>query len=178
MIAGVIRAFGFDLGRELSVNNEDPDFSYRTTEQMILSIKERDKRHARWGWKFPMASVYLQDIVPHVRNPLLIIVARDVVATAIGLTRWDGRTKDAAVAEVIETTQKNVSLAVQVGVPTLLVSYEKAVLKPSVFIDEMAQFLRVDLMVDRARLVRFMLPGNYKSYEETVLEEDESPPES
>jgi hypothetical protein len=51
------------------------------------------------------------------------------------------------------------------------VSYEKAVMNGDHFLTELGQFLGRSLVVDRERLLRFMSPGSYKSYEDVVLAE-------
>ncbi len=169
MVAGVVRGHGYYFGPDLAVNNEDADFSYRSVEEMRASISQRDREHGLWGWKFPMAADYLDNLLTSVRNPLLIIVNRDIVATSLGLLRWDDRQASAALSEAIGQNQKNLALALRWELPTLLVSYEKAIVAPDIFLQEMSTFLGTPLAVDHAAMVRFMAAGSYKGYDDVVF---------
>jgi hypothetical protein len=169
MVAGAVRGFGYYLGEGLLVNLEDRDFVYRTDEHMKETIARRNRDHSLWGWKFPMAVEYLDRLLPFVRNPILVIVTRDLTATACAMTRWDGRDPSGALSEAIIQSQRNLTFAIRHRLPTLYVSYEKAGLKPDLFLTELGRFLGRPLAVDRKRLLRFMSPGSYKSFEEMVL---------
>ena len=171
MIAGAVRSFGYYLGEELPVNLEDQNFVYRTDEHMRKTIATRNKDHRLWGWKYPFAVEYLERLLPFVRNPVLIIVSRDVTATACALTRWDERDASGAFWEAIIQGERNLTLALRHRLPTLYVSYEKGVLDAGLFLTELGRFLGRSLVVDREKLLRFMSPGSYKSFEEVVLAE-------
>jgi hypothetical protein len=169
MVAGAVRGFGYYLGDNLLVNLEDQSFVYKTDEQMKETILDRNEKHDLWGWKFPLAVEYLDRLLSVVRNPVFIIVTRDATSTACALTRWDDRDPSGALSEAILQSQRNLVLAIRHRVPTLYVSYEKAALNQDVFLTELESFLGRPVAVDRARLLRFMAPGSYKSYEEMVL---------
>ncbi len=169
MVAGAVRGFGYDLGADLLVNQEDADFYYKTDEHMKATIARRNLEQPFWGWKYPMAADYIERLLPELRNPLFIIVARDVVATAAKLVSWDDRDASGAIAEAALQMQRNLTLAIRLRLPTLFVSYEKASLDTDQFLDELERFLRRPLVVDRSRLRRFMVPGSYKSFEDIVL---------
>ena len=169
MVAGAVRGFGYFLGDDLLVNLEDQSFVYKTDEQMRETIQRRNDAHCRWGWKFPLAVEYLDRLVPFLHNPVLIIVTRDATSTACALTRWDDRDPSAALSEAILQNQRNLMLAIRHRLPTLYVSYEKAALNQELFLTELEGFLGRPLAVDREKLLRFMTPGSYKSYEEVVL---------
>jgi hypothetical protein len=169
MIAGAVRGFGVFLGDNLPVNNEDPDFTYKSLPLMKASILARNEKFQSWGWKFPMAANYMEELMPVLRNPVFVIVARDIAATASALTRWHNRDRSAALSEALMQTQKNFMLALRWQTPTLFVSYERAVASPDVCLDELASFLDTPLTVDRSKLIDFMARGSYKSFEEVVL---------
>ena len=169
MIAGAVRGFGYYLGDELLVNLEDQNFVYKTDEHMKAIIARRNQDHALWGWKYPIAAEYLERLLPFLRNTVFIIVSRDITATACALTRWDDRDPSGALSEAIIQSQRNLTLAIRHRLPTLYVSYEKASLDQDMFLTELEEFLARPLVVDRGRLLRFMHPGSYKSFEEMVL---------
>jgi len=169
MIAGAVRGFGISLGDNLPVNNEDPDFTYKSLPHMKAAIQARNEKYRSWGWKFPMAANYMEELLPVIRNPIFVIVARDVAATASALTRWHNRDRSAALSEALMQTQKNFLLALRWQTPTLFVSYERAVANPEICLDELGGFLDLKLAVDRGKLIEFMARGSYKSFEEVVL---------
>jgi hypothetical protein len=169
MVAGAVRGFGYYLGEDLLVNLEDQNFVYKTDEHMKATIARRNRDHGLWGWKYPLAVEYLDRLLPFVRNPLFIIVTRDPTATACALTRWDDRDAGGALAEAIIQNQRNLTFALRHRLPTLYVSYEKAGLNHDLFLTELERFLGRPLAVERERLLSFMSPGSYKSYEEVVL---------
>jgi hypothetical protein len=171
MVAGAVRGFGYYLGEGLLVNLEDQNFVYKTDEHMIQTIAKRNEDHALWGWKYPIAVEYLERLLPYLRNLIVIIVTRDATATACAMTRWDDRDPSGALAEVIVQNQRNLIFAIRHRLPTLYVSYQKAALDQERFLTELEDFLGRSLVVDRARLLRFMSPGAYKSFEEVVLAE-------
>jgi len=171
MVAGAIRGFGYHLGDKILVNQEDSEFYFKTDEQMKETIIRRNANHRFWGWKYPMAADYLERLLPLLRNPILVIVARDFVATAASLVRWDDREPSGAMVEAAMQMQKNLVLALRLRVPTLFVSYEKASLDTDSFLTDLEAFLSRPLVVDRDRLQAFMLRGSYKSFEETVWPE-------
>lgn len=170
MVAGVVRAFGIFMGDDLLVNQEDTNFYYKTDEHMLNVIEQRNAEHDLWGFKYPMAADFVERLLPAMRNPMFIIVARDVVATAGNLIRWDDREPSGALAEGAMQTLKNINLAIRLRLPTLYVSYEKVAQNRDGFLTEIEQFLGLPLIADRDRLQRFMEPGSYKSYEEVVLD--------
>jgi hypothetical protein len=169
MVAGAVRGFGYHLGEALLVNLEDQDFVYKTDEQMKETIRSRNEAHCLWGWKYPIATEYLDRLLPYLRNPVFIVVTRDLTATAAALTRWDDRDQAGALSEAIIQSQRNLTLAIRHRLPTLYVSYEKASLDTDLFLTELECFLGRPLVVERERLLRFMAPGSYKSYETVVL---------
>lgn len=171
MVAGAVRGFGYYLGEDLLVNLEDQNFVYKTHEHMTETIARRNQDHSLWGWKFPLAAEYLESLLPCLRNPLFIIVTRDATATACALTRWDARDPSGALAEVMIQNQRNLIFAIRHRRPTLYVSYQKASQNHDLFLTELERFLGRSLVVDRAKLLRFMSPGSYKSFEEVVLAE-------
>lgn len=169
MVAGVVRAFGVFMGDDLLVNQEDSNFYYKTDEHMLGVIEQRNAAHGLWGFKYPMAADFVERLLPAMQNPVFVIVARDVVATAVNLIRWDDREPSGALAEGAMQTLKNVNLAIRLRLPTLYVSYEKVTQNCDAFLTDMEQFLGLPLIADRDRVLRFMQPGSYKSYEEVVL---------
>ena len=168
MVAGAVRGFGFFMGTSLPVNNEDPDFCYKPNDHMKRVIAARNEAHKNWGWKFPLASNYLDALLPAVRNPHLIIVFRDPIAVSARHNAWHGRDPKFALTDITMQTQKNIMLALCWRKPTLLVSYEKAANNPGRLLDELSSFLGEEISVKREMLMDYIAPGSYKKFEDIV----------
>ncbi len=163
-VGGLMQRLGIFMGDDLPNNYEDPEFIQKTPAYMKEVIKKRTEDHALWGWKFPAAANYLELLLPHIENPHLVIVFRDLVATMKAHVRWHNRTQLFAAHEIILQQQKNWFLVERWQVPTALVSYEKAVLAPNLFTHEMANFLGMPHPDEehQKEIAEFLTPGRYK----------------
>lgn len=183
MVAGIIHGLGIPMGGDnLPVNIEDPAMNpdvLRQSEQgydhQIFLDQTRayiDKQNAAladWGWKFPRVNAYLPEIVQDLRNPSLILVYRDTVAASArgieGIPK-NAANRDKRVMDELKSREqiarRNTILIETCAIPTLLVSYERAMARPRPFIREIAAFLGKDVPADMDPLVQFMKPGSYK----------------
>ncbi|MDQ2091949.1 sulfotransferase [Marimonas arenosa] len=162
-VAGCIRKLGVFLGDDLPVNLEDPLFS-RPAKVNAELVAQRNADHAVWGWKFPNAANYLDHIAKDLRNSRLICVTRDLAANGLAIaSRHAGFDDLRALETVFLQTQKNYSLIMRFHRPTLLVSYEKLLLKTEETVREIAGFLGTE--VSEAQIeaaVEFVSPGVYR----------------
>jgi len=164
-VAGTMQRLGIFMGDELPNNYEDPRFGPgQAPARMRAAIAERNEAHDIWGWKFPAASNYLEGLSNDLRNPYLVVVFRDMAATMKAHMRWHNREITLAAHEILMQQQKNWFLVERWRVPTLLISYEKAILEPALFVREMAGYLGrpVPEGDQLDRLVAFLSPGSYK----------------
>jgi len=164
-VAGTLQRLGVFMGEDLPNNYEDPRFGPgRSTAQMQAAITERNAAHTVWGWKFPAAANYLEPLHNSLRNPYLVVVFRDAAATMKGHVRWHNRDILHAAHEVLMQQQKNWYLLERWRVPTLLISYEKALLSPRLFATELAQMTGMPAPDDGALrgIESFLAPGSYK----------------
>lgn len=161
MIANVVRSMGIFLGNDLPVNLEDNGFNWDILSRLkpelsrvdkITSIKkviqDRNAQHNVWGWKYPRANVYFKDISSELTNPMLICVFRDVVAsTARGVVR---RREDPLILmrRALDLQSSNLRLIQQSQLPTLLVSYEKAIADPLQLVTSLNRFISLGLSHD------------------------------
>ncbi|MEX2517899.1 MAG: hypothetical protein WD969_01050 [Paracoccaceae bacterium] len=168
MVAGVARALGlFVGGAELNEdNNEDMLFAGRPLGEMRATIEARNQNHETWGWKFPTAGNYLADLLPQVRNPQLICVFRDSVATAqrkigpkslddIGRVEWN-----------MKRHMNNLRLLRAAKAPTMLISYEKAVLSPRPFVEAFGKRIGLSPDYNAFDYDGFLAPASYKAFAE------------
>lgn len=162
-VAGVVRKLGIFLGDDLPVNLEDRKFSKLAGVNAAL-IEARNAAHPVWGWKFPNAANYLDNIFRDLRNPRFIVVTRDLAANSIAISSRHGNyDRMRSLETVILNTQKNFSMISRMRKPTLLVSYEKLLLKTEQTVREMAEFLCVEASDEAIRsAVEFVQPGSYR----------------
>ncbi len=166
MVAAVTRMCGVDLGEDLPSNLEDPAFSRpvrnntNNPEKMRAVIRERNASKQTWGWKFPRAASYLDALRPDLRDPHLIIVTRDPVATA---TRQivAGMDVQQVVQEALDKQVRAMELARRWRVPTLLVSYEKSLMAPARLATGLADFVGAAPLSaqQRQEVAQFVKPG-------------------
>ena len=161
MIANVVRSMGIFLGDELPVNLEDNGFNWDILSRLepelsrkdkITSIKkvieDRNAQYDVWGWKYPRTDVYFKDIAPTLVNPMLICVFRDVVAST-----WRGVVRRRQqplnlMRRALDLQSSNLRLIEQSKLPTLLVSYEKAIADPLQLVTSLNRFMSLGLSHD------------------------------
>ncbi|MCA2008852.1 sulfotransferase [Tritonibacter mobilis] len=177
MIAGALLGLGVDMGIDLPVNVEDPSFNIDGKRQnlanfmsdMKAAIQRRVERGALWGWKYPQAVEYLDDIRDLLPNPRLVIVYRDPVPATIraGKGRQDLHDFDEScyreMDKSIRLYRLNLELARKWKCPTMLVSYERASQRPVELLEELAAFCGIKMPADISKIVSFMTPGEYKN---------------
>ena len=164
-VAGTMQRLGIFMGDDLPNTYEDPCFGPgQSPARMRETIARRNEAHAIWGWKYPVAANYLEGLTDALRNPCLVVVFRDMAATMKGHMRWHNRDIALAAQDILLQQQKNWFLLDRWRVPTLLVSYEKAMLDPRLFVQEFATHLGQPLPEGDAldRIVGFLAPGAYK----------------
>jgi len=163
MVAGCMAGLGVHMGNNLPQNYEDPEFVNKPVESMKATIERKGLHHTRWGWKYPEASIYLDRLKLDIPNPRIIVVFRDLVAIASRQNISNGVDIENGLVNNSLLLQRNIALVLKWQVPTLLVSYEKAVSFKSEFLDELATFVDFELPEDRAEIIDFMQPGSYKA---------------
>ena len=161
MIANVVRSMGIFLGNDLPINLEDNGFNWDILSRLepepsradkITSIKkvieDRNAQYDVWGWKYPRTDVYFKDIAPTLVNPMLICVFRDVVAST-----WRGVVRRRQqplnlMRRALDLQSSNLRLIEQSKLPTLLVSYEKAIADPLQLVTSLNRFMSLGLSHD------------------------------
>ncbi|MDA7434018.1 hypothetical protein N8517_00260 [Synechococcus sp. AH-601-L23] len=181
MIARVAEKLGVCMGSDLPSNYEDSEFNFDKLSDAIkkdqeclastlfAAINRRNAMHDVWGWKYPRAHRYLSLIINQVRNPHLICVMRDPVASSLrplARKRMPKEEKRYSPARIINQhlmyQQKNITLIDEFKRPTFLCSYEKAILDPPGFVADLSSF--IDLRKDERSLeeaVQQIQPGGY-----------------
>lgn len=171
MVAGAILGLGVPMGEEERVNVEDLAFNIESFKgmpeafhpAMRETIAQRNAAHEIWGWKYPNAVHYLDELRDSLRNPYLVCVYRDPVPALIREEQERTQVGELDfVANRLRLMRRNTLLIRDWGVPGLLVSYEKASARPETFLSELSGFLDLPLPENIAPILEFMAPGGYK----------------
>jgi len=171
MMARLVEKMGIPLGEThgLAVH-EDQDFlkAFQLYDRKLLDkiVFERNTKLKNWGFKFPALQNYI--FPPQLdlfRNPYLILMSRDPVAVAKRSTMSDE--KPASVTEALEDIllqmQSLVRFAKNSKHPTLLLSYEKALLFPENVVTTVADFCGVKLSKEQIdKCVEIVTPNDEK----------------
>lgn len=171
-IAGIVRGLGIYMGDNLEQNNEDPLFVHKPVSQIKQIIRTRNSTHEVWGWKFPKAAIELPLYISDLRNPHLIIVIRDPMATALGNQKWNGPEKNRhfrfILNEISAYNAQNIGFSLTANVPTLLVSYEKFRENLEDTIDMIASFLDIQKPEGDLRqcIINYISSPGYKKFED------------
>lgn len=165
-IAGAVHALGIRMAEPdpktglFPLNMEDPEIVLAglgrnlptgagrhtaVVREISRLIEQRSDRHANWGWKDPNAAGYLEAVLPRCRNPLVVFVVRNALDLTLSLTAASvdelsiERGMDVAFSTYIQLW----NILKKCGVPTLLVSYERLLQLRELFVDQLADFLRL-----------------------------------
>jgi hypothetical protein len=151
LVAGALRLAGVFMGDDIDqANNEDRAFNLhggnlsiitqnegrsRFLDHVRRTIAQRNATRAVWGWKDPLAALYISDILPDLVNPRLILVTRDPTA-AVMRERIEAAAalEDSEEAALYVNKAQQALLLYQTALsvietscaPTFFVSYEKA----------------------------------------------------
>ncbi|MPZ55560.1 MAG: hypothetical protein GEU91_03485 [Rhizobiales bacterium] len=168
MVAGAAIRCGLPIGTSLPGNLEDPDFVGGDLARLEAAVVKRNASLKVWGWKYPRAAGYLPHLLPKLRNPRIVMVWRDLMATAARrIARGDPIYDVFLTASRIQ--KRNLALMAAAPCPILHVSYEKAILDPEPFVEMLAAFVGGKLPADMNELRAFMQPGSYKPVESSEL---------
>ena len=152
-MAACVAALGVDLGPadELATfHYEDQTMHSPDLVTRFRYIARRNVQHQCWGWKDPVGEHSVREVMFALRSPRVVVVFRDLLATVQAELRYDvvngitGRSFDAVADRTLEWWRRNLEFVRFTGVPTLFVSYERAMLHPDLFVGELAGFLGVD----------------------------------
>ena len=182
MVARIVEQLGVPMGQDLPANYEDQAFNFdfmpdefkanrsKLHASLIDSIKKRNRSHSVWGWKYPRANIYLNQILEHVRRPHLICVLRDPLASSLRpLSRKSTRNKPAKRTSPIKLMEqhlawqnRNLEIIRKSNCPSLVCSYEKAIGSPQDFVEDMAGFIGLESCDERiSSAVDQIKPGSY-----------------
>lgn len=165
LVSGALRMVGVDMGADIDPdNNEDRSFIAHDGDIALFSdpsrrsafleatrehIHENNARTKVWGWKDPLVCHYLEDLLPLLRNPRLILVTRDTVAVA--MREWAEMPAQPAkragdfvqirkVGEATDLYRRAHEIIWKSELPTLARSYERALRHSNDFATKIIDF--------------------------------------
>jgi hypothetical protein len=159
MAAGVLHHLGVEMGMGDRPNTvfEDVALAKAMESNDSAALREliaaRNAAHQVWGWKRPSAIQHIDRIRHHFRNPQYIVLFRDILAIA-------ARNQISARSDVLSNMDNTLRQYAELMAfvrncesRMLLISYEKAMLRPEDVVGAIAALAGVD-DADRLRMAR------------------------
>ncbi len=178
MTAGTLAKLGIYMGDDLSVLYEDSALNACVKEKdkrrAKTIVKERNDKYAVWGVK--QNSVRLWSWLRLFREPVYVVVFRDILATAnrrvIALERT-------LFVEMLLAIGQNLFFLILLSFtkrPVLAISYEKALLYPEDFVSTVCRFLGIDDSEKYSEVIEFIQPSPsaYRNRKRISLQLDKS----
>jgi hypothetical protein len=167
LISGILRLMGVFMGDprdRLGHQHEDPKFRADVPlADKILTIKDRNKQHPLWGWKFPSTIHFLTDVFTELRNPHIVVVYRNPFDVGLSSATRGG----------VEFTQKQLNVPInhykkmhdvidRVGpCPRIAYSHEAILKDADGFLSSLSEFCGIVLTDEqRAECLEFMDPNS------------------
>jgi hypothetical protein len=151
MLAALLEAAGVWLGEHVyEPINEDAEITQmlqaRDFTRLDALIQRQNAKTPIWGFKMPDLHLYLQhDELRRFRNPHLIAIFRDPVAVAARNAISEQYDPAQAMIEATAAIYALSQFIRAAHVPFLLLSYEKALVLPRAFIDNVLAFCGINL---------------------------------
>lgn len=152
MVSVVLRGLGIAMGVGLNNNHEDIEFysilngdtNPRATRSIIDS---RNAQHKVWGFKSPLLveKDVLQTIVESLRNPIVIMVLRNVVGNILSYRERDGLELTDGMQKYLNSLDVIRSFLNVATCPVVGINYEEAATHPQEFTMSLARILGVDV---------------------------------
>jgi len=170
MVAALLLEAGISLGEHVYAPiNEDAEIAQmlraRDLSRLDTLIARQNARAPVWGFKMPDLHHFLQhDELERFRNPHLIVIHRDPVAVAVRNALSEQVDGLQAAIETTAAMHSLVQFVRATRVPFLLLSYEKALLFPSVFIESLLGFCGIEVDDARRRSMLEQVQPNRAQY--------------
>jgi|AntAceMinimDraft_5_1070358.scaffolds.fasta_scaffold27249_2 hypothetical protein len=154
MLSRIMSALGLYMGRVLTPqSNEDKEIQLLIKAGDMAGFEEicrvRDAQHDVWGFKCPAARGHIANLATHMRNPRAIVVFRDVLAISLRNNISVGAELVDAMEAAVRGNAVLISQVVTAEVPTLMVSYEKALQYPERCVQAIADHCGITVSHDQ-----------------------------
>ena len=146
MVAATLRKLGVVMGEKLGHQHEDPSFRRDVPmETMIATVQERNEKHDVWGWKMPNSVYYVEELLPHLRNPHFVAIFRNPFSISRSSSERDNREYSARLLQVAANhTKRVVDLIDRLEAPTALAGFEGVMQHREIFVRELGDFVGVE----------------------------------
>ncbi len=104
-------------------------------------IREYDAAHDLWAFKRPRLLYHVQEVHALFRNPVYLVVFRDVFAAAQRTRISGGVDVFLTMDKLLADNERIIDFLEQAAPPALLVSYEKLMANPAVLVDRLIELL-------------------------------------
>jgi hypothetical protein len=165
MVAGALHHLGLFMGHPLvPATYEDTALisaiTHRKLDIVKKTINERNERYPIWGWKQPShVQYFVENVVPLLRNPVFLVVYRDLVATA-------NRNRIAVGADLVASMTATARLYDRITAfistttsGVMVLSYEKALNDGAGFVAALADIAGVTSESRRREATVFVQPS-------------------
>ena len=171
LVASMLRQVGMFMGEEINDIVHEDEAVARIIEEgdraaLLQLVAARNAAYGTWGFKLPMLCRWLAAAdMPLFHQPHVIVTFRDPLAISVRTSLSEYQDPMQALHDAGHDMAAMVRFVEALGCPTLLVSYEKALVFPSDMVDAIAGFC--DLPHSNA--LRQQLVGAIRPNRETYL---------
>lgn len=107
-------------------------------------IKNQNSKYTIWGFKRPGAFYYIEKYIDKLRNPIYIIPMKDMLFISLRKNISIDMDFTSALKETLKQSNELIEFINKTSVPTILFSYEKAILNPEYFVKELIKILSLN----------------------------------
>ncbi len=111
-------------------------------------IRNQNNKYNIWGFKRPGAYYYIDKYVHQLRNPIYIVPFKDLLAMSLRKNISIDMDFSFALKETMKQSNELIQFLDRTKVPMILFSYEKAILNPSYFVNEIVRILSLNNISD------------------------------
>jgi hypothetical protein len=153
IVGYTLRLAGYFLGSRVNAqNHEDQEIAaaFKDNTQLLKVIAKRNAMQERWGFKLPQASLKLEWLASHLRNPVIIVVYRNPLAIARSILSRAGEFEETpedlgrALTHGLDRTMTATTNTLRTRAPAILVDADIAKTRPAVFLREFLSRLSIE----------------------------------
>jgi hypothetical protein len=170
-VSGLLHHSGIFMGDSLGRQYEDPDFhqwlerSYgkrdREVKRRIEVIHKRNQEKVNWGFKDTNVVHYFAEILPHLRNPVILAVVRDPYQISLSSAKHEKKPwgfnllRNASIhyGMMMQTLDRHKQI------PRAIIDFEDLRKNPEEVIKEVESFILMRL--DKEKGTTFLQTGTY-----------------
>ena len=164
MLSGALHISGVPMGETLTAATYEDTaliraISTHNIDHVKTLIKRREQQHLQWGWKQPKDFEYFfREVMPLLACPRLLVVFRDLMAVG-------NRNRISAGSDLFQSMRATsgaysaiIAGLAAVQCPIMLLSYEKALLRPAVVVEALLEFTGIAAL-DKSAITSFIAPS-------------------